>query len=101
MTWFRPKTYGYGAAPSSWQGWLAVAVFVALELLLARVLLGFSDDAGLGRVIGFLAASAILVAGFMRLSRSQTSGGWGGLRGAAETRQMKELADGPRYHPAP
>lgn len=87
MTWFRPKTYGYGATPSSWQGWLAVAVFVALELLLAGVLLGVGEDAGLGRVIGFLAASALLVAGFMRLSRSRTSGEWRWRWGAAETRQ--------------
>lgn len=86
MTWFRPKAYGYGATPSSWQGWLAVAAFVALELLLAGVLLGVGEDAGLGRVFGFLAASALLVAGFMRLSRSRTSGEWRWRWGAAETR---------------
>ena len=86
MTWFRPRTHGYEATPSSWQGWLSVLAFVALELLLAGVLLGVGEDAGLGRVFGFLAASALPVAGFMRLPRALTSGEWRGLRGAAETR---------------
>ena len=63
-----------------------VVAVVALELLLAGVLLGRADGAGLGRVIGFLAAGALPVAGFMRLSRSRTGGGWRGLRAAAETR---------------
>jgi len=85
MTLLQPSTYGFGATPSSWQGGLAVAAVVALELLLAGVLLGQADDAGLGRVIGFLAASALPVAGFMRLSRSRTDGEWRGPRGAAET----------------
>jgi hypothetical protein len=48
MTWFRPKTYGYGATPSSWQGWLAVAAFLAVEVGLAWAILGFDEDAGQG-----------------------------------------------------
>jgi len=30
--WFRPKTYGYGAEPLNWKGWVAVLVYVAVVL---------------------------------------------------------------------
>lgn len=26
--WFKRKRYGYGWAPSTWQGWLVIAVYV-------------------------------------------------------------------------
>jgi len=28
--WFGPKRVGYGISPKTWQGWLIVAVFVAV-----------------------------------------------------------------------
>lgn len=28
--WFAPKRYGYGAAPSSWQGWALLAGYIVL-----------------------------------------------------------------------
>jgi hypothetical protein len=28
--WFKPKTYGIGVTPTSWQGWAATAVFCIL-----------------------------------------------------------------------
>ncbi len=31
--WFRRKTYGWGWQPATWQGWLAVAVFIAAVFL--------------------------------------------------------------------
>ena len=76
MSWFRPKTYGYGATPSSWQGWLAVAAFIAVEALLAWLLLGFEEEPRTGRLLAFLAISAVLVVGFMRLSKARTDGEW-------------------------
>lgn len=30
--WFRPKTYGYGATPSSWEGWLITLFFILFIL---------------------------------------------------------------------
>ena len=29
-SWFRPKRYGYGATPCTWQGWLLTLAFVAV-----------------------------------------------------------------------
>jgi hypothetical protein len=38
--WFRPKQYGYGATPTTWQGWAltlgTVAVMVAVSVFLRR-----------------------------------------------------------------
>jgi hypothetical protein len=28
--WFKPKAFGYGATPVTWQGWLIVAGFIVL-----------------------------------------------------------------------
>jgi hypothetical protein len=30
--WFKPKTFGYGATPSTWEGWAVVAVYCAIVL---------------------------------------------------------------------
>ena len=86
-SWFRPKAFGYGATPTTWQGWLAVAAFLALELVLAWVILGFDDDAGAGRVVLFLAVTAVLVVGFMHVSKSRTNGEWRWRWGERATRQ--------------
>ena len=32
--WFRRKRYGYGWTPATWQGWLALAVYVAVVVYL-------------------------------------------------------------------
>jgi len=38
--WFKPKLYGYGATPTTWQGWTltlgTVAVMVAVSVALQR-----------------------------------------------------------------
>lgn len=76
MSWFRPRTFGYGATPTTWQGWLVVAAFLAVELLLARMILGGTEEPGIGRLLAFLAISAVLVAGLIRVSKTRTSGEW-------------------------
>jgi len=30
--WFKPKLYGYGATPSSWEGWLVTIFFIIIVL---------------------------------------------------------------------
>lgn len=30
IIWFRRKTYGWGWTPSTWQGWLIIAVYLLL-----------------------------------------------------------------------
>ncbi len=34
--WFRPKKYGYGAYPNTWEGWLLTFVYVILLILIIK-----------------------------------------------------------------
>jgi MFS superfamily sulfate permease-like transporter len=36
--WFKPKTYGYGATPVTWEGWLVVALYTAAVLICCAIL---------------------------------------------------------------
>jgi len=33
--WFKPKKYGLGMQPCSWQGWVAILVLIGVAVLLA------------------------------------------------------------------
>jgi hypothetical protein len=45
--WFRAKRYGWGwGLPAKWQGWLILAVYVALIIFGARVWPTFADRTG-------------------------------------------------------
>ena len=35
--WFGPKRIGYGLRPQTWQGWLIIAVLVAVIILIATL----------------------------------------------------------------
>jgi len=39
--WFRPKCFGYGFCPISWEGWFATLVLVGFVFLSAHVRLDF------------------------------------------------------------
>ena len=57
-SWFRPKRYGWGLTPSSWQGWLLTAAYVAVVLVLALTLAE-------KQIAIFLTVIAILTAVFL------------------------------------
>ncbi len=79
--WFRPKRFGYGATPVTWEGWVATAVFAA-GLLWA--MLEFRSAIELARtgaiaasmIAGYIALMAAAIFGFVRFSRYMTSGEW-------------------------
>jgi O-antigen/teichoic acid export membrane protein len=72
--WFRPKRYGYGATPVTWQGWAltlaTVAVIVAATLAVVR-------HTALEAVF-WLAVAIDFVAIFVlvEISRRKTDGEW-------------------------
>jgi hypothetical protein len=73
--WFRPKRYGYGATPVTWQGWaitgLAVAVIVT-AVVLARIY----GPAYHWTWIPLIAVEAVVVTTFWIISRRKTDGEW-------------------------
>ncbi|WP_404336675.1 hypothetical protein AB2M62_19950 [Sphingomonas sp. MMS12-HWE2-04] len=66
--WFRPKAFGFGATPATWQGWTATLGFVVLAALVANV--------ATHRGAAWLALFAPLVLGFVWLCWAKTDGDW-------------------------
>jgi uncharacterized membrane protein YhhN len=72
--WFRPKRYGYGATPTTWQGWVVivgtVAAMVAVSLLLR---LTERHDWALALLVGF---DALALCVLFIVARRKTDGEW-------------------------
>jgi len=72
--WFRPKRYGYGATPTTWQGWAVTGV-----VLCACVAAGVTMATRGAMSLWFWAAIAIEIAALFALvivSRNKTDGEW-------------------------
>jgi NhaP-type Na+/H+ or K+/H+ antiporter len=78
--WFKPKSHGYGATPTNWKGWVAVAGYMAAVLALTLPLIVWPAEMPVGPKIWQLVTWAILVAaltlGFVRFTRTKTDGQW-------------------------
>ncbi len=63
--WFRARRYGYGWTPQTWQGWLAVTAFVAVNTLTWLVLAFVTTSAaiafGIGLPVTFVLTAALIV----------------------------------------
>lgn len=74
--WFRPRRYGYGATPVTWEGWaltVAVAALVAMSVVAMNFL---ADRANFAVWIAWAAIIAAVVVSFVRISRQRTDGEW-------------------------
>ena len=78
--WFKPHDYGYGATPTGWKGWAAVAVYaavmLALALSLATLPANMPNGPGTWQVGTWLVMVGMLTFGFIRLCRAKTDGEW-------------------------
>jgi uncharacterized membrane protein len=74
--WFRPKRYGFGATPVTWQGWaatLGAVVVLAGSVLAMNVLVDKSN------VVAWLTWAMLMAAGtwwFVQFCRRRTDGEW-------------------------
>ncbi len=66
--WFKPRAFGYGATPVTWQGWLVVTLFVLLTGLILRL--------AMPRHPLFLALLAPLTLALIWISWAKTDGEW-------------------------
>ena len=77
--WFRPKRYGYGATPTTWQGWAVtlgtVAAMVAVSLYLRLT------EPHYWALAVLIAFDVLALAFLLIISRRKTEGGlrwrWG------------------------
>jgi hypothetical protein len=74
--WFRPRRYGYGATPVTWQGWaltIAVAAIVAVSVVAMNLIV---DRPNFAAWMTWAAVIAAIVVWFVRISRQRTDGEW-------------------------
>jgi Na+/melibiose symporter-like transporter len=74
--WFRPKRYGYGATPVTWEGWAAT---LAAIIVIAGSILAMNLFADRSNALGWLvwaAVVAVVTLWFVRFSRRHTDGEW-------------------------
>jgi hypothetical protein len=78
--WFKPHAYGYGATPTGWKGWLAVAAYLAAVAALSLSLTAWPADLPAGPAAWQAASWFILVGlltlAFIHLARAKTDGQW-------------------------
>jgi accessory gene regulator protein AgrB len=66
--WFKPKKYGYGAMPSSIEGWLVTLIFI---LITAYVAIKFSNN-----TFYFIIYLIVGIVIFMSIAKRKTDGEW-------------------------
>jgi hypothetical protein len=80
--WFPAKTYGWGwGLPSSWQGWLVIAAFIAL---LVAGSFAFPPRAALGPYLAYTAVLCGLLIGVCWLTGEPPRWRWGKVRPPTE-----------------
>ena len=72
--WFRQKTFGYGATPNTWQGW--VLTFACCAGIFGVVLAGpVIRDNGL-RAVWMVGGMALVLIPTLIIAYRKTEGGW-------------------------
>ena len=74
--WFRPKRYGFGATPVTWEGWavtLGAAASIAGAVIAANLLVDKSN-AVVWLILAMLIAAAVWW--FIQFCRRKTDGEW-------------------------
>ena len=72
--WFRQKTFGYGATPSTWQGW-ALTVLSCL-LVFGVVAFGPAIRDNSLRALWLVLGIPVVLIPFCILAHAKTEGGW-------------------------
>jgi hypothetical protein len=72
--WFKPKRYGYGATPVTWQGW-AVTVGTVLAMVAVSLCLRLTAKSPWA-LVALLLFDAAAVAALVIVSYRKTDGGW-------------------------
>lgn len=64
--WFPAKRYGYGwGLPCAWQGWVVMALFLALQVGGAFAILGVGRKVPPANLVGFVVYSLVLGSGLI------------------------------------
>lgn len=72
--WFKPKRYGYGATPVTWQGW-AFTIGTVLAMLAASLYLRLTAKS-LWALAALLVFDAAMISALVIVSYRKTEGEW-------------------------
>jgi hypothetical protein len=72
--WFRQKTFGYGATPSTWQGW--ALTIVSCLALFGLVLMGPAIRDNTLRALWMILGAVVIIAPTTLIVSRKTEGGW-------------------------
>jgi hypothetical protein len=83
MYWFKPRQYGYGVTPVTWEGWALTVVTMFVVVMTSMLAPLFARGNSWG-IVAFT-IDALAIAAFILISKSKTEGAWrwrwGGDRG--------------------
>jgi hypothetical protein len=72
--WFRPKRYGYGATPVTWQGWaITIAALVVVVVATIRLSALSAVDPQFWMIV---VIDAVVITALWIVSRRKTDGEW-------------------------
>ena len=73
--WFKPKRIGYGATPSSWEGWALIAAYSLLLWAGTAVVVTHRDSTAI--VLTAISALVIVTIALFATVSKKTDGRWG------------------------
>jgi hypothetical protein len=74
--WFKPKRYGYGATPITWEGWVFTLLTVAVILGSGWLLLGAGAPRGTTTVWVWWVIVIVVLVASVAVTRAKTEGAW-------------------------
>jgi len=74
--WFKPRRYGYGATPVTWEGGALTVAVAAIGAISVAAMNLLADRANFAVWIAWAAIIAAVVVSFVRISRQKTDGEW-------------------------
>ena len=72
--WFRPKRYGYGATPVTWQGW-ALTIGTVLAMVAVSLYLRLTANS-VWALAALLLFDVVAITALAIISYRKTDGGW-------------------------
>jgi hypothetical protein len=74
--WFRPKQYGYGATPVTWEGWAFTLLVAVLIAATSGYVFGGGTVPSAMAIVAWAVVVAAIIAGTVVVVRSKTEGSW-------------------------
>jgi uncharacterized membrane protein len=78
--WFKPKTFGYGAVPTTWEGWTVVAIYTLV--IFGCVIAMTVRKESFATFVSSMAMIAVATVVLIIVGVQKTEGAWGWNAGA-------------------